>query len=294
MLNWFQNDEDIDALIAGRRWRRAIRAIEKRIAQEPDSSRLHLMLADVLTRAGKKDRAIEVLENQVDTYAGDGFVAKAIAVLKRIQRIDPDRQDIDAKLASLIARQRGDGPDRSSSRELPIVHVGADTTDITPHEPTALDSELADLGTSELVMPKDWFLYATDQRDDFHWSPLFEDFSRQEMAAVIGGLRLLIKHPGAIIYTEGEPGDSLFILSTGAARVYRRDVRGHNNQRAVLQEGDFFGAASVLAGQLRDATVTAVTECELLELDRPTFDSIAESHPGVRVLVEKYYTREQP
>ena len=99
---------------------------------------------------------------------------------------------------------------------------------------------------------------------------------------MIGGLRLLIKRPGAIVYTQDEPGESLFILSSGSLRVYRRDGIGHHHQVAVLNEGEFVGAASVLGAAPREATLTAITDCELLELDRATFDRIAEAYPRVR------------
>ena len=140
------------------------------------------------------------------------------------------------------------------------------------------------------MMPSEfWFEEAAEGRDGFNWSPLFNDFSKTELAAMIGGLRLLIKKPGSIVYTEGEHGDSLFVLSSGSARVYRQDEFGHNDQIAVLHEGAVFGTPSVLDGTDRGRTIIAMTECELLELDKPTFDGIAESYPRVAELVREMH-----
>jgi CRP-like cAMP-binding protein len=48
-----------------------------------------------------------------------------------------------------------------------------------------------------------------------------------------------------------------------------------------MGEGSFFGEISILSGSARTATVTAATHCEVLELDQPTLESIAETHPRV-------------
>ena len=59
-----------------------------------------------------------------------------------------------------------------------------------------------------------------------------------------------------------------------------------------LVEGDFFGEAAILTGQPRSATLTAASDCELLELDRPALDEIAQRKPRVwEVLVEFHKAR---
>jgi cAMP-dependent protein kinase regulator len=108
---------------------------------------------------------------------------------------------------------------------------------------------------------------------------------------VIRGLNLLSFGPGAILVTEGEPGDSLFILTTGLCRAYVRNADGNNVEVRQLKEGDFFGEISVLSGRARTATITAATPCELLELDRASLDSILETHPNVRNVLEEFFMK---
>ena len=113
-------------------------------------------------------------------------------------------------------------------------------------------------------------------------SPLFRDFSVDEMVAVIQGLRLLTFERGQAILREGQPGVSLYTLTSGRVRVFRKDaVTGRQNQVGDLKEGAFFGEISILTGQPRMASIVALTRCELLELDRPTLDEIAKTHPHV-------------
>jgi hypothetical protein len=120
-------------------------------------------------------------------------------------------------------------------------------------------------------------------------SPLFEDFADDELLAVIRGLRLLTFEAGDIIITEGEPGQSLFVLTTGTVKVFVRDRAGRNVGLCPLGEGAFFGEIATLSGRPRSATVIAASRCELLELDKPALEAILKVHPRVRDVLEEHY-----
>jgi len=121
-------------------------------------------------------------------------------------------------------------------------------------------------------------------------TPLFKDFSQAELVALISGLELVTVEPGEIVITAGEPGDSLFVLTTGLMRAYARTQDGRHVQVRMMSDGDFFGEISILTGNPRTATITAVTRCDLLELDRATLDSISEAHPNVRQVLQDFYS----
>ena len=120
-------------------------------------------------------------------------------------------------------------------------------------------------------------------------SPLFTSFSQEELVAVIQGLRLLSFESGDIVITEGEPGDSLFVLTSGIVKAFIRNPAGKNVQVREMNEGAFFGEISILSGKPRTATITARTPCELLELDRGTLDSISQTHPHVHEVLKQFY-----
>jgi cAMP-dependent protein kinase regulator len=122
-------------------------------------------------------------------------------------------------------------------------------------------------------------------------SPLFKDFSVDEMVAVIQGLKLITCEPGEIIITQGDPGDSLYILTSGAVKAFVRDAEGRQTQVGVFGEGAFFGEISILTGKPRAATIVAASRCELLELDRRTLDSITKAHPHVWHVLEEFAQR---
>ena len=121
-------------------------------------------------------------------------------------------------------------------------------------------------------------------------SPLFQHFSVDEMVAVIAGLNLLTFDRGNVIIRQGQPGNSLYMLTSGKVRAFvKKD--GKNVPVADLNEGAFFGEGSILTGKPRSATVAALTACELLELDRPTLDDIASRHPHVMDVLREIAAR---
>ncbi len=120
-------------------------------------------------------------------------------------------------------------------------------------------------------------------------TPLFREFSCEELVEVIRGLRLRSFAPGEIVVTEGESGDSLFVLTGGSVRTYVRDGEGRARQVRILREGDFFGEVSLLESEGRTATITAVGPCELLEIDRETLDRIALTHRRIWDVIRRFY-----
>jgi cAMP-dependent protein kinase regulator len=119
-------------------------------------------------------------------------------------------------------------------------------------------------------------------------SPLFRDFSVDEMVAVIQGLQLHTYDAGEIIIGEGEPGESMYMLTAGRVKAFKRNTAGRNAPLGEMSEGAFFGEISVLTGQPRTATVIAATPCELLELDRKALDEIAHAHPHVMDVLREH------
>src|SRR6266545_4837230 len=96
--------EDVMALIARKSYAKAIEALRVQIEANRHDPRLRMQLADVLVLAGKGREAVGILTPLADEFAQEGFAAKAIAVLKKIQKVDPGHRDVDARLDLLQDR----------------------------------------------------------------------------------------------------------------------------------------------------------------------------------------------
>ncbi len=82
---------------------------------------------------------------------------------------------------------------------------------------------------------------------------------------------------GQAVVRQGDPGSSMFIISRGEVRV----TVGAGQEVARIGPGGYFGEMSLLTGDPRTATVTAVDDCLVLEITAETFRRIALAHPIV-------------
>jgi thioredoxin-like negative regulator of GroEL len=95
-------DSDVADLIARRSYPKALALLQAQLAHQPHDARRRLKLAEVLILAGRGKEAVGILSSLADAEAADGFAAKAIAVVKRIEKIEPGRRDVEERLAHLI------------------------------------------------------------------------------------------------------------------------------------------------------------------------------------------------
>ncbi|MCB4203408.1 mechanosensitive ion channel family protein [Deferribacterales bacterium Es71-Z0220] len=68
------------------------------------------------------------------------------------------------------------------------------------------------------------------------------------------------------VIKEGESGESMFFVLEG-----KFEAKKHGKNLGILQPGDFFGEMSLLTGDKRYATITAVTKAKAIEIDRQAF-----------------------
>ena len=83
---------------------------------------------------------------------------------------------------------------------------------------------------------------------------------------------------GEAIVRQGAAGQSLFVIRRGEAAVA---LAGTEGEVARLRAGDVLGEMSLLTGEARTATVTAVTDCELFEIDAGGFRRVVLANPSV-------------
>jgi CRP-like cAMP-binding protein len=259
--------------------------------------RVRLKLAEVLLRTGKPEDALTVLAALADDLLREGFPEKAVAILKKIERMrNRDIEQVSlAPLPVLDILETAAPVAATVPRPLPqdasfhswlldILRERAKRTVVRAPRLAAPEDEPA----PTLPAPAHGAIRVYEP--GLRASPLLEGLEEEERLALLHGLKLVVAQPGDVLVSEGEPGDSLYILATGAVRVYVRDALLHATLVCVLGEGAFFGEIAALSGEPRSATVVAATPAELLELDRETLDGLAARHPRLRRLLEEYCT----
>jgi len=83
------------------------------------------------------------------------------------------------------------------------------------------------------------------------------------------------------IIRQGEPGTSMFIITDGEVAVAVKAPEKEKVQLSRLQVGDYFGEMSLMTGEPRSATVTAIAETRVFEVTRTAFREILEQQPGL-------------
>jgi len=76
---------------------------------------------------------------------------------------------------------------------------------------------------------------------------------------------------GAAILRESEPGDQFFVVVKGEVKVFVDSPDGREVVLTHLQTGEFFGEMALFEGEPRSASVTALTETELVAVSRNDF-----------------------
>ncbi len=105
VLSWLKGKSEpaaIEELISRRKYDKAVELLRMEFDAGRRDPRLRLQLADVLVVSGREKEAVPILLGLGDEFAVEGFAAKAISVLKKVQKIQPGRSDVEAKLASLL------------------------------------------------------------------------------------------------------------------------------------------------------------------------------------------------
>ena len=108
--------------------------------------------------------------------------------------------------------------------------------------------------------------------------PFLKDFSANGLETLADIARERVLPAGTVLFEEGQPGDSLFLVCRGSLRLVQRDG-GAGRELATLGPGDHLGDLGLLARTVRLVTAVAATDCELLELTRRAFFKKAQEKP---------------
>ena len=113
---------------------------------------------------------------------------------------------------------------------------------------------------------------------------IFAALSDAQRLELLEGAHTSLYGAGEIVVRQGDAGSSIFLVARGDAAVTLDGVTG---ELARLHEGEFFGEMSLLTGEPRTATVTAITDCELVEIGADAFRRVMLGDP---TLVERVST----
>ncbi len=99
--------------------------------------------------------------------------------------------------------------------------------------------------------------------------------------------------PGENVFSEGDTGDQMFIIQEGRVKV-TKNLSGREHVLSTLGKGDFFGEMAIVNNVRRTATVTALTEVQLLAFNREGFLSMVTKNAKIALnIIDKLCRRLQ-
>ncbi len=95
------------------------------------------------------------------------------------------------------------------------------------------------------------------------------DFDPRKFLATIGEGRKVVAFPKKqTIFTQGDEADAVFYIQEGKIRLSVVSKIGKEATLGILSAGEFFGEGSLAGQTLRMGSATAITDCELLQIDK--------------------------
>jgi hypothetical protein len=136
-----------------------------------------------------------------------------------------------------------------------------------------------------------WELLAIDRRVQvpvrelalLQQTPVFVALPGPQLEAAARRTRWATIEPGEVLIREGDEGDRYYVLESGQFRV----TIGGRFVRTIDEAGEGIGEIALLRDVRRTATVTAVTPCVLLTLERADFLEAVTGHQAVRYAAEQ-------
>jgi CRP/FNR family transcriptional regulator, cyclic AMP receptor protein len=95
------------------------------------------------------------------------------------------------------------------------------------------------------------------------------DFDPKKFLATIGEGRKTVAFPKKqTIFAQGDAADAVFYIKEGKVRLSVVSKVGKEATLGILSDGQFFGEGSLAGQALRMGSATAMTDCELLRIDK--------------------------
>src|ERR1700731_3595577 len=138
-----------------------------------------------------------------------------------------------------------------------------------------------------------------EKRQIFERHPLFGKLRASEIDSLISYSRVERYTAGREIFAKGSPGQSLVAVLRGSIKISSLSNEGKEIVFNIINAGEIFGEIGFLDGEERSADATAMTDCELLVLNRRDFLHLLENRADLcmimlRILCQRLRQTSEP
>ncbi len=257
-------------------WERALGVFAEAVRRQSADHRARMLAARCYAKLGETERAVTVLHACAEGLLRRDYLLSAIAACRQALPMAPRETRIRETLARIHSRAekvlggRAGGPPPLPPESLYDGQVDADLM-------TLEGQDLSDQAIQVLAAVDTSGTSDPASRPPL---PLFADLERDAFVDLVELLEYHELKEGEVLCSEGQPTDKIMVLVAGKAEVTRK-VEGEDRTLAFLGGGSIFGEITMLTGAAPSSTITAVSDCDVLVIEREDLNQIARTWPSV-------------
>ena len=117
---------------------------------------------------------------------------------------------------------------------------------------------------------------------------LFASLDANALSQVAEASRMREVAAGSIVFREGEPATSFFVIQSGTVKLTQVTPEGHEVTLRLINAGDAFGGTAAFGGGTYPVTAEAVTDLSLYEWSGPAMLDLMERYPRLAINVARF------
>jgi CRP-like cAMP-binding protein len=262
--------------MADANFERALGVFSEAVRRTPADHRSRMWAARCYAKMGETERAVSVLQTCSEGLLKRDYLLSAIGACRQALHLAPNEKRIVETLLRIHARAarvlggRALGPPPLPPESFYEAQVEVDFM-------TLQGADLSDRAITVLASADTTEHAESESRPPL---PLFADLERDAFVELVQLIEYRERSEGEVVCREGEGGDVIFVMVAGKAEVTRM-VEGESKTIAFLSGGSIFGEISLLTGAPPSSTVTAVSGCDILEIERKDLNQLSRKFPSV-------------
>jgi CRP-like cAMP-binding protein len=120
-------------------------------------------------------------------------------------------------------------------------------------------------------------------------NPIFRSLGKKELRGLEDFSNLHLFSPDQLIFQEGDPGRSIYLILDGGVKVFTKDHNGKEFQLATLKSNQFFGEMALLSGEPRSSSVATLGETLLGEISYNNMRRLIMRYPEIKEVLLEYF-----
>ncbi len=122
-------------------------------------------------------------------------------------------------------------------------------------------------------------------------SEVFAGLSKPQLERVAKSLSEFGLDQDLKVFSEGEVGDSFYIIGSGTVRIVKTGGAGDEEVLAILKPGMSFGEMALMEQETRSATVIANEPCRLLRMNKQDFEKLLNADRDLSLVIHKNFVQ---